>query len=319
MSHGTVIFAGTPDLAARCAESLVQAGTEIVAVLTRPDAPQGRKRTMTASPVAQWAESRGLPVIRADRVDEQVTAQIAELSPDLGVAVAYGALLPANALSVPRRGWVNLHYSDLPAYRGAAPVQHAMLHGESRTAATVFQLETGMDTGPVHGRVRYDIPELSSAGTVLDELTLAGSALLTELMPELLAGTSAPEPQKGEPSLAPKLQREDAYIDPCHTAAQIVHRVNATIPEPGAWTLHGGNRIKLGVVREYDGAISTTPGHVTSAPDDRAPSGQIPVLGAGDGHAVVLTQVQPAGKRMMNAADWLRGQQQPVIWGIDHE
>lgn len=314
-----MVFAGTPGIAAECLSSLISASTaaewEIVGVLTRPDAPVGRKRTLTASPVAQVAEQAEIPVIKTARLDDGVIDQLKRWAPDLGVVVAYGALLPQAALDVPQRGWVNLHYSALPKYRGAAPVQHAMLDGQTSTAATIFQLERGMDTGPIHGSAEYRIPELTSAGAALQDLTALGTQLLLDMLPGLLDGSSQPQPQSGEPSLAPKLSGQDAFIDPVQPAAELVARINATIPEPGAWTLNDQARMKLGVARLYERPVQGQAGEVLQVESDRNPGEKAVVLVAGDGQAVLLTQVQPAGKQMINAADWLRGQQQPVRLG----
>lgn len=308
-----IVFAGTPAIAAQALRGIVSAGFDVVGVLTRPDAPIGRKRTLTPSPVAQAAEEAGIPTLKAAKVDQDIDEKLTSWQPTLGVIVAYGALLPRATLDVPAQGWVNLHYSALPKYRGAAPVQHAILNGEATTAATIFQLETGMDTGPLHGSTEYPIAEMTSSGTALTELTDLGTQLLIRLMPDMLKGTSLPTPQTGEPSFAPKLTRQDAFIDPAQPAEELVHRINATIPEPGAWTLHGEHRIKLGVARLFDGEIDSAVGevHVVGTEGEA-------VLAAGDRRGVVLSQVQPAGKQMMNTADWLRGQQETVRLGGNH-
>lgn len=308
-----IVFAGTPAIAAQALRGIVDAGFDVVGVLTRPDAPIGRKRTLTPSPVAQEAEEAAIPTLKAEKVDETATEQLTRWQPTLGVIVAYGALLPRATLDIPTHGWVNLHYSDLPKYRGAAPVQHAILNGETTTAATVFQLEAGMDSGPLHGRAEYAIPQMTSSGTALTELTDLGTRLLIDLLPTLLQGTSRPVPQEGEPSLAPKLTRQDAFIDPTQPADELVNRINATIPEPGAWTLHGDHRIKLGVARRFDGEAEGAAGDLQAV----GPQGEA-VLTAGDGRGVVLSQVQPAGKQMMNTTDWLRGQQERVRLGGNH-
>ncbi|MBO0595123.1 methionyl-tRNA formyltransferase [Nesterenkonia sp. E16_7] len=331
---GRIIFAGTPEIAATALRTLLGSGAEVAAVLTRPDAPVGRRRKLTPSPVAQVAEEAGIPVIKADRVDAEVTAELTGLEATLGVVVAYGALLPTPALEAPARGWVNLHYSQLPLHRGAAPVPHTMLAGATETAATVFQLERGMDTGPIHGTCSYQIAEASSAGTVLEELTALGASLLVVLLPDLLAGRSTAQEQVGDPSYAPKLTSEDAFIDPRHPAAELVHRINATIPEPGAWTLSGDQRIKLGVARLYrpeppaDSTSDQLRASDPALPETRVEVGAVrqldpehpgagPLIGfrAGDGADVVLTSVQPSGKQMLNAADWYRGLQETVLLG----
>ncbi|WP_010525405.1 methionyl-tRNA formyltransferase [Nesterenkonia sp. F] len=317
---GSILFAGTPQIAADCLTGLLAAGVDVAAVLTRPDAPVGRRRRMTPSPVAQIAEEAGIPVIRASRVDEEVSAAIGRTGARLGVAVAYGALLPQHALDAPEHGWVNLHYSRLPAHRGASPVPHAVLDGDVETAATVFQIEAGMDTGPIHGVCPLPISEEISSGELLDELTAVGTRLLIALLPDLLAGRSVPEPQVGEATYAPKLTREDAFIDPRHPAAEVVRRINATTPEPGPWTLLGETRLKLGTARPYEAEtpddIDEAPvGAVLPAPEDRPGAGPVLTLRAGDGRPVVLRGVQPAGKQMMDPAAWHRGLRETPVLG----
>lgn len=304
-----VLFAGTPQIAAQVLLDLIKSQAPVTGVLTRPDALVGRRRTLRPSPVAQVAQEAGLPLIKASTVDGQARSALRALAPELGVVVAYGALLPPSALEIPTHGWVNLHYSDLPKYRGAAPVQHAILNGERTTAATVFQLEQGMDTGPIHATRTYEIPEMTSSGDVLADLTSLGSQMLVELLPTLLEGSAQPVPQAGEPTFAPKLTRDDAFIDPSHGADQVAGRINAMIPEPGAWTLKDGDRIKLGPARVFHGKTGGEPGEVTLAASDRHSGERVAVMSTGDGAGVVLTRVQPAGKQMMSAADWLRGQQ----------
>ncbi|HIX01057.1 MAG TPA: methionyl-tRNA formyltransferase [Candidatus Nesterenkonia stercoripullorum] len=352
-----IVFAGTPEIAATCLRGLLARHAPITAVLTRPDAPTGRRRQLRPSAVAAVAQEAGLPVIKADRIDENVTRELAATGAALGVVVAYGALLPESALGIPAHGWVNLHYSLLPHYRGAAPVQHALLNGESTTAATIFQLERGMDTGPVHGLCEYPIPAGHSAGEVLEDLTRLGTDLLTVLLPDLLNGRSQPQPQTGTASTAPKLTRDDAFISFDGNAAATAWRINATIPEPGAWTLHEGARIKLGPARALDPAAASdlhASQHVASqhcasqhcaAPTEGrseavAPGTVLPTTALGASRdasaaqsgtpelakseilvltrdaAVVLGTVQPAGKKMMPAADWLRGQAGPVRFGM---
>lgn len=342
-----IVFAGTPEIAATCLRELLARHAPITAVLTRPDAPTGRRRQLRPSAVAAVAQEAGLPVIKADRIDESVTRELAATGAALGVVVAYGALLPESALGIPAHGWVNLHYSLLPHYRGAAPVQHALLNGESTTAVTIFQLERGMDTGPVHGLCEYPIPAGHSAGVVLEDLTRLGTDLLTVLLPDLLNGRSQPQPQTGTASTAPKLTRDDAFISFDGKAAATASRINATIPEPGAWTLHQGARIKLGPARALDpaaasdlhatppegrsGAVaqgtvlpaSALPTTALGVPRDAsAAESGAPELGKSEilvltrDAAIVLGTVQPAGKKMMPAADWLRGQAGPVRFGV---
>lgn len=296
-----VLFAGTPQVAVEALEHLAaQEDFEIVAVLTRPDAPVGRKKTLTPSPVAQAAADLGLVVIKADRVDADVVEQIRGTGAQVGAVVAYGALLKLPALQALPLGWVNLHFSALPAWRGAAPVQRSLLAGEDTAAATTFVLDQGMDTGPVlrafTDRVRPD----DVAGTVLTRLSKFGAPVLADSLRDLAAGVRA-TPQSGQPSAAPKLTSADGRLDWSEPAARIAARVRAVTPEPGAWT-------------EIDGVRFKITGHVVEqgAMEAQLAPGQVLVLdgsvlvGTGT-HPVALTHVQPAGKKSMAASDWARG------------
>lgn len=303
-----VLFAGTPQTAVPSLDALVDAGIDVVGVLTRPDALVGRKRVLTPSPVAARAEELGLPVIKASRLtgDEGIDAleQLRAWDLDLAVVVAYGGLVPESGLSIPRRGWVNLHFSLLPAYRGAAPVQHAVIQGETTTGASVFQLETGLDTGPVYSTLEYPIAPDASAGEVLAALADSGAALLARTSKEILADRAVAESQVGEPSFAPKLSQNDGAIDPQESAAAVAARINGTTPEPGAWALlspDGRARIKFGAVTPAPDV--SVDGH---APGALMREKRAVHLVCADG-AVTLGQVQPAGKKMMNAVDWARG------------
>ncbi|WFP15248.1 methionyl-tRNA formyltransferase [Citricoccus muralis] len=303
-----VLFAGTPQTAVPSLNALIDAGIDVVGVLTRPDAPVGRKRVLTPSPVAARAEALGLPVIKASRLSgEDGLAALEQLRAwelDLAVVVAYGGLVPESGLNIPRLGWVNLHFSLLPAYRGAAPVQHAVIQGETITGASVFQLETGLDTGPVFSTLEHPIAPDASSGEVLAALADSGAALLARTTGEILAGGAVAGSQVGEPSFAPKLSLNDGAIDPTESAGAVAARINGTTPEPGAWALLGPD----GSARIKFGAVSPAP-HVSV--DGLAPGALIREkravhLVCADG-AVTLGQVQPAGKKMMNAVDWARG------------
>ncbi|BDZ46984.1 methionyl-tRNA formyltransferase [Naasia aerilata] len=224
-----LVFAGTPTPAVPSLEALAAGPHELAAVLTRPDAPVGRKRILTPSPVAVCAAELGLPVDRPAALDAEYATGLAALQPDLGVVVAYGALLRDPLLSLPRLGWINLHFSLLPRWRGAAPVQHALLAGDRETGASVFQLERGMDTGPVFGMLRRDIGPDETAGDLLDALARDGAGLLSRVVDELAAGTATAAPQVGEPTLAPKLSLLDGALDwrepgsACSTASGARH------------------------------------------------------------------------------------------------
>lgn len=294
-----VLFAGTPAVAVPSLDALVKAGFDVVAVLTRPDAPVGRKRVLTPSPVAQRAAELGIDVIHAAKVDADVTARIAAVSPDVAAIVAYGGLIPPAALGIPRHGWINLHFSLLPAWRGAAPVQRAVIAGDDVTGAVTFQLEAGLDTGPVFGTLTESVGPADTAGQLLERLSHSGAVLLAQTLSAVEAGKAAPQPQQGDVSLAPKLTLDDGRLDWNQPALAIGRRARGVTPEPGAWTTLDGQRVKLEPVRLRPDVAGLAPGAAVLR--DKG------VLVGTGSHAVELTRIQPAGKKMMAAADWARG------------
>lgn len=294
-----VLFAGTPAVALPSLEALIAAGHQIVAVLTRPDAPLGRKRVLTPSPVAARAEELGLPLIKADKVDAEAAAAIAAAAPDVAAIVAYGALVPESALAIPEHGWINLHFSLLPAWRGAAPVQHAVINGDEVTGASAFLLEKGLDTGPVFGTMTESIRPEDTSAALLERLSHSGAVLLAQVIDGIGAGRITGIPQQGDVSLAPKLTLENGHIRWEDPALAINRRIRGVTTEPGAWTTLGGQRFKLGPVRMRTDVTDLAPGRVRI-------DGKAVLVGTGS-HAVEFVQVQPAGKKMMNATDWARG------------
>ncbi|MDQ0769602.1 methionyl-tRNA formyltransferase [Pseudarthrobacter defluvii] len=294
-----VLFAGTPAVAVPSLDALVKAGFDVVAVLTRPDAPVGRKRVLTPSPVAQRAVELGIEVIYAARLDAEAITKISAVQPDVAAIVAYGGLVPPAALRIPRHGWVNLHFSLLPAWRGAAPVQRSVMAGDDVTGAVTFQLEEGLDTGPVFGTLTEAVRPQDTAGDLLERLSHSGAVLLAQTLSAIDAGQASAQPQAGDVSLAPKLTLEDGHINWSHPALAINRQARGVTPEPGAWTLLDGQRVKLEPVRLRSDIAGLAPGSV-------ALQGKTVVVGTGS-HAVELTRVQPAGKKMMAAADWARG------------
>ena len=281
-------------------DALVAAGFDVVAVLTRPDAPLGRKRVLTPSPVAARAAELGITIIHAAKVDAAVTEQIAAAAPDAAAIVAYGGLIPRQALDIPRHGWINLHFSLLPAWRGAAPVQRSLIAGDDVTGAVTFLLEEGLDTGPVFGTLTEAVQPDDTAGALLDRLSHSGAVLLTQTLSAVDAGQAAAVPQQGEVSLAPKLTLEDGRLDWNQPALAIGRRARGVTPEPGAWTTLDGQRIKLEPMRLRPDGPALQPGQL-------ALEGKSVLVGTGS-HPVELTRVQPSGKKMMTAADWARGQ-----------
>lgn len=296
-----LLFAGTPDVAVPSLRALLASRHEVVAVLTRPDAPAGRGRTLTPSPVRVVAEEHGCEVLTPARPrDPEFLARLSELAPDCAPIVAYGGLIPAAALQIPRWGWINLHFSLLPAWRGAAPVQHAILHGDDVLGASTFQLEEGLDTGPVFGTVTELARSTDTSGDVLERLSHSGADLLVRTLDALDEGTAVAVPQSLEGvSHAPKLTVLDARIDWTDPALAIDRRIRACTPAPGAWCPWGDGRLKLGPVRLVPEVADLAPAQVRV-------TGADVLVGTGS-HAIALGQVQPAGKRMMAAADWARG------------
>lgn len=294
-----VLFAGTPAVAVPSLDALVEAGFEIVAVLTRPDAPTGRKRVLTPSPVAARAAELGIDIIHASKVDAEATARIASYDPEVAAIVAYGGLVPKAALGIPRHGWINLHFSLLPAWRGAAPVQRSVIAGDDITGAATFLLEEGLDTGPVFGTLTETVRPDDTAGDLLERLSRGGAVLLSQTLSAVDAGKAAPRPQEGEVSLAPKLTLDDGRLAWTQPALAINRRSRGVTPEPGAWTTLDGQRIKLEPVGMRPDIRNLAPGQVRI-------DGKNVLVGTGS-HAVQLTRIQPAGKKMMPSADWARG------------
>lgn len=296
-----LVFAGTPEVALPSLAALIASHHEVVAVVTRPDAPAGRGRSLQASPVAGLAVEHGIEVLKPEKPrDPDFLARLAEIAPDCCPVVAYGALVPRAALDIPRLGWVNLHFSLLPAWRGAAPVQHAVWHGDDVTGASTFLLEEGLDTGPVYGVVTESVRPTDTSGDLLGRLAESGAGLLVATMDGLEAGAlvGAPQPPDGV-SLAPKITVDDARVDWSQPAVRVDRQVRACTPAPGAWTTYGGERLKLGPVALLADDTSLAPGEV-AVDKNRVRVGTAT-------HAVVLGEVRAQGKKAMAAADWARG------------
>ena len=309
-----LLFAGTPAVALPSLDALLASRHEVVAVLTRPDARAGRGRTLQPSPVKERALEAGLEVLTPTTLrDPALQARLAEIAPDAAPVVAYGNLVPPAVLDLPRHGWVNLHFSVLPAWRGAAPVQHAIIAGDEVTGASTFLLEAGLDTGPVLGTLTETIRPHDTAGDVLGRLADAGSGLLVRTLDALEDGILTPVPQPGDGiSLAPRLTTDDARVRWQHPAMAVDRRIRGCTPAPGAWTtLPDGARLGLGPVRLAPEVTDLAPGAV------RTGRGEV-LVGTGT-HAVRLGEVRPAGKRAMPAADWARGARLPegVVLGAE--
>ncbi len=290
-----LVFAGTPAAALPSLQALLDSDHELAAVVTRPDAPAGRGRALRPSPVRELAQSAGVEVLTPRSPREQAFLErLRGLAPDCCPVVAYGALVPRAALDIPPAGWVNLHFSLLPAWRGAAPVQHALLAGDEVTGASTFLLEEGLDTGPVLGVLTEQVRPADTAGDLLGRLAIAGAGLLVATLDGLAAGTLQPVPQPADGvSQAPKIGVEDARVDWAAPALRVDRVVRACTPAPGAWTTLRGRRVKLGPVE---------------LTDRRLPAGELhgDLVGTAT-TAVRLGTVRPEGKGEMAAVDWLRG------------
>ncbi|CAJ1583366.1 methionyl-tRNA formyltransferase [[Mycobacterium] wendilense] len=296
-----LVFAGTPTPALPALRRLLASPRhEVVAVLTRPDAASGRRGKVAPSPVAALAADHGIPVLKPDRPNsEEFVAELREFAPECCPVVAYGALLREPLLAVPPRGWVNLHFSLLPAWRGAAPVQAAIAAGDTVTGATTFQIEPALDSGPVYGVVTEAIRDSDTAGDLLERLAESGAGLLEATLDGIADGALTAVPQSADGiSLAPKITVEDARVRWTLPAHVVDRHIRSVTPDPGAWTMIGELRVKLGPV--------------TVADDDGLQPGQIRVernrvlVGTGS-QPVQLGTVQPPGKKSMAAADWARG------------
>jgi methionyl-tRNA formyltransferase len=296
-----IVFGGTPHVAVPSLDAVADSRHELLAVVTRPDAPSGRGKKLTVSPVAQRAVEMGIEVLKPHRAkDEEFVSRLNELAPDCCPVVAYGALLPQRVLDIPRHGWVNLHFSLLPAWRGAAPVQHAILAGDQQTGATTFRIVLELDAGPIFATVTEPIGPDDTAGDLLHRLSLSGARLLVDTLDGIEDGTLTPTPQPesdAQVSYASKINVEDARIDWTQSAEVVDRLIRACTPAPGAWTTFRGDRLKINSARIAGvvlppGVLEVTKRSVYVGTATRA---------------LELREVQPQGKKPMAAADWARG------------
>ncbi len=304
-----LVFAGTPETAVPSLDTLLESRHQLVAVISRPDAPSGRGKRLHPSPVTARAEQAGLEVLRPARLSDQTFIdRLAELAPDCCPVVAYGGLIPKRVLDIPRLGWINLHFSLLPRWRGAAPVQHALMSGDAETGASTFAVVPQMDAGPVYAQVREPVTSDDTAGALLDRIAISGARLLADTLDGVAAGDWQPTAQNdADATTAPKVTVDDARIDWTAGAEQINRQVRGCNPAPGAWTLFRDEHFKIN---------STTADINLAAPDghDGLEPGQLKIgkhavrVGTGAG-SLLLDQVQPPGRKPMRAADWARGTQ----------
>ncbi|AVZ39480.1 MULTISPECIES: methionyl-tRNA formyltransferase [unclassified Dietzia] len=298
-----LVFAGTPQAAVPSLEALVSCDRhEVVAVVSRPDARTGRGRSLSRSAVAAVADDAGIEVLTPPNArDPQFAERLRELAPDAVPVVAYGHLVPRPVLDIPTHGWVNLHFSLLPAWRGAAPVNAAIEAGDEVTGATTFLLDEGMDTGPVLGTMTEAIRPRDTAGDLLGRLSMSGAELLVATLDAIEAGEAraVPQPTDGI-SRAGKITIDDARVRWADPALAVDRHIRSVTPAPGAWTTLAGERVKIGAATPSDeGTTALTPGRIRL--DKRT------LLVGTATSPMVLEAVQPPGKKMMNAVDWARG------------
>ena len=295
----SLVFAGSPAAAVPSLQALAASSHSVGAVITRDDSPQGRRGILTPTPVAVSADGLGVRVIKSNRLTGAPTDVVAELAPDLGVIVAYGGLVREPLLSTPRLGWINLHFSLLPRWRGAAPVQRAIIAGDELTGASVFQLVADLDAGAVFGQLTQPIGALETAGHLLGALSESGAQLLLRVVDNLADDTARAESQAGDVTFAPKLTLDDGRIDWTANAFTVANLIRGVTPEPGAFTMLGGARLKI-----LDAIIARDAPPVAAG--QFVLEGRRLTVGTAT-DPIELLSVQPAGKKPMSATDWWRG------------
>ena len=303
-----ILFAGTPAVAVEVLDGILQAGHEVVAILTREQAPIGRKKILTASPVSKRGTELGIPVIEANSISKGVLEYIRELGADLAIVVAYGVILKKDALEAMPQGWFNLHFSVLPKWRGAAPVQRSIEAGDKETGVTLFRLDEGMDTGPVVAIANAQIHPNETADDLLSRLGKVAVTLINAEIPGLFAGTAKLSPQIGEPTYASKPTRQDAKLDFKKHADSLANTVRAMNSEPMAWCNIGADTIRIIDAAAFRGVVDTecNPGEVLKL-DQRV------LIACGDNTWLELFKVQPSSKNGMSARDWLNGKPGQVV------
>ncbi|MGZ0210967.1 MAG: methionyl-tRNA formyltransferase [Actinomycetales bacterium] len=299
MTSLRLLFAGSPEVAVPSLDALLRSEHEVAGVLTRTDSPQGRRRVMTPTLVAARAEEAGVSVIRANRLDSAAASAIDDLGVDLGVIVAYGGLVPATVLTIPRLGWINLHFSLLPQWRGAAPVQRAIMAGDTVSGATVFQLVEQLDAGDIFATMTEPIGAQQTAGSLLQQLSFSGATLLANVVDSLADGSAHAVPQTGEVTVAPKLALDDGRIDWSAPAQAVHNRIRGVTPEPGASTSIGGSRLKVLEAAIARDTATLAPGHFDCV-------GKRVLVGTAT-DPLELLRVHPEGRKAMDAAAWWRG------------
>lgn len=298
-----IVFMGTPDFAVPILQRLINDKYEIAAVVTQPDRPKGRKKTLTPPPVKTAALRHGIPVLQPDDIREPERANdVFSYKPDLVITAAFGQMLPKAILSLPPLGCVNVHASLLPEYRGGAPIHHALIDGKKETGVTVMYMAEKMDAGDILAQSVVPIDDTDNVGTLHDKLSVAGARLLADVLPKLEAGSLTPVPQDEEKvTYAPNIRRDDERIDWHAGGEAIFNRIRGMNPWPGAYTLYKGRVMKIWQAEKVHHAHQATPGTVISIDRDGF------LVRSGDDVAIRVTELQPAGKKRMTSAQFLQG------------
>jgi methionyl-tRNA formyltransferase len=300
-----LVFAGSPEAAVPSLDALVAGRHKVVAVVTRNDSPKGRRSIQTPTPVAETAERHRIPIIKTNALDKSASEAITALAPDLGVIVAYGGLVREPLLSAPRYGWINLHFSLLPRWRGAAPVQHAIIAGDDLTGASVFQLVPELDAGDVFGVLTQSVNSTGTAGTLLESLAHSGASLLTSVVDAISDGTARADAQRGDVTLAPKLEFADGVIDWYSDSLVIYNKIRGVTPEPGASTILDGVRLKIIEARTSSDVAASS--ELSTLEPGRFSCVKAQVFVGTGTVPLELIRVHPAGRKVMAASDWWRG------------
>lgn len=290
----SVVFAGSPAVALPYLRELLAAGLDVVQVITRPDSPQGRKKEISPTPVAVFASEHGIPVLKTTKLSEADVANC-----DIGLIVAFGAKVPASLLDKPKHGWINVHFSVLPKYRGAAPLQRSMLDGSQASGVSIFKLVEELDAGPLYKTVSKDFLPNETASEALERFSLESAALAVQTLIEISSTDLAPVEQSGTPSSAPKFAGEDGKIDWSAPGEAIDRLIRAVTDEPGAYSFV--NEMKLKILRaRLSEPVDGNPGEIYSTKNSVTVS-------TGSGKSIELLEVQPSGKQVMPAVSWIRG------------
>lgn len=297
-----IIFMGTPDFAVGTLEALAAAGHEVVLAVTQPDKPQGRKQILVAPPVKQTAEKLGIPVYQPKRVREPEAIEVLRgYEPELIVVAAFGQILPKELLDLPKYGCINVHASLLPKYRGAAPIQWAILNGDAVTGVTIMRMDVGLDTGDMIAKAEVEISPEDTGGTLFDRLAETGAKLCVDTIPSIVDGSAVYTPQDEQAATkVGQISKKDGRIDFTRSAHAIECQIRGLNPWPSAYTSFGGKTLKLWAAQVSDRQTDAQPGTVVLMEKDRFG------VQTGDG-VLICTQVQLEGKKRMPAADFLRG------------